>query len=205
MFAVSLVAMPALQRAHAAPPMVQQCMAPDGRTLYTDKPCRSIGAQSTPMRGELATRLVREQVTEARYTGVEVAYIVADAGTRRAARQAIARRAAHGGCARTPSQLAMDLRGAFALGDVNRIAESFHWVGMSPRAANATMQRLQRLSQRNVLDAQYYAIGGWTAMADAGDDASDGGVLQVRFGDGTSASLQDFDVQRYAGCYFARF
>src|SRR5688572_19229685 len=115
-------------RVQAAPPTIQQCRAPDGSTLYTDKPCRSIGARSIPMRGELATRLVREQVTEARYTGVEVTYVTNDTRTMRAAREAIGRRHAGGGCARTPTQLAMDLRGAFALGDVNRIAESFHWI-----------------------------------------------------------------------------
>lgn len=194
-------------RAQAAPPSIQQCRAPDGSTLYTDKPCRSIGARSIPMRGELATRLVREQVTEARYTGVEVTYITNDTRTMRAAREAIGRRHASGGCARTPTQLAMDLRGAFALGDVNRIAESFHWIGMSQRGANAMMQRLQRLTRTPLVDAQYYDIGGgWLASADAGDASqSGGGVMQLRFGDDATARIEDLEVQRYAGCWFVRF
>jgi hypothetical protein len=198
----------AVQRAHASPPTIQQCVARDGTTLYTDKPCRSIGARSVPMRGDLATRLVREQATEARVSGVEVSYFKPDTGTMRAAREAIGRRHAYGGCARTPKQLAMDLRGAFALGDVNRIAESFHWVGMSQRGANATMQRLQQLTRLPLVDAQYYDIGGgWIASADNGDatPVDGGGVMQLSFGDGASARIEDLDVQRYGGCWFVRF
>lgn len=199
----------------APPPAVQQCITADGNVLYTDKPCRSVGARAVAMRGELATRLVRERATEARYTGVEVAFVsntyapTPTTATMRAAREAIARRSVHGGCARTTTQLAMDLRGAFALGDVNRIAESFHWVGMSQRGANATMQRLQSLSKRNLMDVQYYdaQIGGWMETADAGAsaEASDGGVMQLQFGDGMNATIQDFDVVRNGGCWFVRF
>ena len=199
----------------APPPAVQQCITADGNVLYTDKPCRSIGARPVAMRGELATRLVHERATEARYTGVEVAFVsntnapTATTATMRAAREAIGRRSMHGGCARTTTQLAMDLRGAFALGDVNRIAESFHWVGMSQRGANATMQRLQSLSRRSLMDVQYYdaQIGGWMETADAGGDnnASNGGVMQLQFGDGMDATIQDFDVVRNGGCWFVRF
>ena len=197
----------------APPPAVQQCVTAEGNTLYTDKPCRSIGARAVAMRGDLATRLVREQATEARYTGVEVAYGTGatahtpTTATMRAAREAIGRRSVHGGCARTTTQLAMDLRGAFALGDVNRVAESFHWVGMSQRAANATMKRLQSLARRNLVDVQYYdaQIGGWMETADAGAANPGGGVMQLQFGDGTSATIQDFDVVRNAGCWFVRF
>lgn len=199
--------------ARAAPPLVQQCITADGNTLYTDKPCRSIGARPVAMRGELATRLVRERATEARFTGVEVAYVTgtaaptANTATMRAAREAIGRRSVHAGCARTPTQLSMDLRGAFALGDVNRIAESFHWVGMSQRAANATMTRLQSLARRNLVDVQFYdaQIGGWMETADAGGGASNGGVMQLQFGNDASATIQDFDVVRNEGCVFLRF
>ncbi len=200
----------------AAPPLVQQCVTANGNTLYTDKPCRSIGARPVAMRGELATRLVRESATEARYAGIEVAYVTgtgtapkANTATMRAAREAIGRRSVHGGCARTTTQLAMDLRGAFALGDVNRIAESFHWVGMSQRAANATMTRLQSLTKRNLVDVQFYdaQIGGWMETADAGGGSggSNGGVMQLQFGNGTAATIQDFDVVRNNGCWFVRF
>ena len=89
---------------------MQQCRTADGTALYTDKPCRAIGAQSVPMRGELATRLVHEQRAEARFTGVEVAFVTgsnaptATTATMRAAREAIGRRSMPGGCARTTTQ-----------------------------------------------------------------------------------------------------
>ena len=199
--------LPAPNVARAAGELVQQCRASDGSSLYTDKPCRAIGAQSVPMRGELATRLVQEQVREARLTGVEVAVIPTSLATMTSAREAIGRRAIAGGCARTPTQLAMDLRGAFALGDVNRIAESYHWVGMSQRTANATMKRLEYLSHKGILDAHYYdaQIGGGL-YADAGDSVGgSSGVMQLRFGGEAGGAIQDFDVERYAGCYFVRF
>jgi hypothetical protein len=207
--AVALIAsaLPAPRSAEAGP-VVQQCRTAEGASLYTDKPCRVVGAQTVPMQGELATRLLREQALEAQVSGVEVQAIQTNAATMSAARNAIGRRALAGGCARTPTQLAMDLRGAFALGDVNRIAESYHWVGMSSRAANATMQRLERLARQQVADTQYYDAtisGGGELYADAGAVAGSAGVMQVRFGDATSAALQDFDVERYAGCYFVRF
>src|SRR5688572_17290665 len=202
--AVALIAsaLPAPRSAEAGP-VVQQCRTAEGASLYTDKPCRVVGAQTVPMQGELATRLLREQALEAQVSGVEVQAIQTNAATMSAARNAIGRRALAGGCARTPTQLAMDLRGAFALGDVNRIAESYHWVGMSSRAANATMQRLERLARQQVADTQYYnaTISGGEMYADAGAVGGSAGVMQVRFGD----ALQDFDVERYAGCYFVRF
>jgi hypothetical protein len=213
--ALCCAALPAPQRAQAAGP-IQACRASDGTSVYTDKPCRAFGARSVPVRDELATRIVREQALEAHITGVQpdafetFAPASLDEGTMAAARDAIGRRAVAGGCARTPTQLAMDLRGAFALGDVNRIAESYHWVGMSQSAANATMQRLQRLAKHPLVDAHYYDAsigGGWIAMADAGDNAHlpSGGIMQLQFGSGLDATIQDFDVARYAGCYFVRF
>jgi len=201
---LSAIAMP--HRVDAAPPAIQACRTQDGGAVYTDKPCRTIGAQAVPMRGELMNRIVQEQVREARVTGVEVSFLPSmDEGAMADARAAIGRRSTAGGCARSPRQLAMDLRGAFALGDVNRIAESFHWVGMSQRSANATMQHLAKLAKRPLVDAQYY--GAFIASNGGGDgDAygGSGGVLQLQFG-GNAGSVQDLDVERYHGCWFVRF
>ena len=84
----------------------------------------------------------------------------------------------------------MDLYGALALGDVNRVAESYHFAGMSSSAGRATMNRLQRLLGREVIDSQSYAPGSLQLLL---ADASGG------------ASAIDFDVHRYAGCYFVSF
>lgn len=191
-------------RVHASD-LVQQCRTGDGQSLYTDKPCRAIGAEAVPMRAELATRIVRERIHEAKVSGVEVGFIPTTLSTRRAARNAIGRRSVAGGCARTPTQLAMDLRGAFALGDVNRIAESYHWVGMSHQAATDTMRRLERLSHHDILDAHYYDARLTLANADDAGFGGGAGVMQVTFADGAGPAIQDFDVERHGGCYFVRF
>ena len=188
----------------AAPPAIQACVTQDGGAVYTDKPCRTLGAQSIPMRGELMNRIAREQAREAVVSGVEVSYLPSmDEASMADARHAIGRRSAAGGCARSPRQLAMDLRGAVALGDVNRIAESFHWVGMSSRGANATMQRLSKLAKRPLVDAQYY--GAFMASAGGETHGGSGGVLQLQFGGNSLATVQDLDVERYHGCWFVRF
>ena len=212
--ALCCATLPAPQRAQAAGP-IRACQASDGTAVYTDTPCRAFGARTVALRDELATRIAHEQALEAAMTGVApggsdtFAPASLDEDTMSAARNAIGRRAVAGGCAHTPTQLAMDLRGSFALGDVNRIAESYHWVGMSQSAATATMRRLEHLAKQPLVDASYYdaSIGsGWIAMADAGDGGHpQGGVMQLQFGSGSAMTMQDFDVARYRGCYFVRF
>ena len=109
----------------------------------------------------------------------------------------------------------MDLRASLAMGDVNRVAESYHWVGMSSREGEHTLDRLQALTGKPVVDSHYFdAQLGMAALdgADAGvlasnapDIGGDAGMLQVVLGDDGSRSAIDFDVHRYAGCYFVTF
>ena len=105
-------------------------------------------------------------------------------------RGGVGRRSPAGGCARSRSQLATDLYGALALGDVNRVAESYHFAGMSSSAGRETMNRLQALMGHEVIDSQSYSPD----------------RLQLLLADaGGGASAIDFDVHRYAGCYFVSF
>ena len=192
---------------------IQRCLAKDGTTLYTDKPCAALGAEAMPMPAALHARLDDARDAEMGAGGMGGGYVDASlplspAGT--SARPMAARRSPAAGCARSPTQLAMDLQGAFALGDVNRIAESYHWVGMDQPSATAVMQRLERMGRSTVVDTRYYdasitssGIGSW---ADAGATlASSSGVLQVTLGGEGGAAVVDFDVERYEGCYFVRF
>jgi hypothetical protein len=127
----------------------------------------------------------------------------------------VSRRGPGSGCARTPTQLAMDLRGALGLGDVNRVAESYDWVGMSNKQGQRTMDRLQQLIGRPVIDSHYFdaqitsspfADAGAVITADASDDRPGGaGMLQLTLGSGMQATIIDFDVRHYAGCYFIRY
>lgn len=206
---------------------IQRCQAPDGATVYTDKACAVFGGRAVPMSGELLTRIVREDARDDALAGtyvdasnvdllgfVDAETSFVDAETSLASTGVVGRRSVSGGCARTPTQLAMDLRGAFALGDVNRIAESYHWVGMSPKGAIRVMERLDSLARHQIADTQYYdaqisssdgtGMGAWVATASS--VGGSGGVLQVTFGDdGRTTSVTDFDVEHYANCYFVRF
>jgi hypothetical protein len=114
------------------------------------------------------------------------------------------RRSVAAGCARSPQQLSRDLVGAFALHDVNRVAESYHWVGMSQRRALPVMERLEDLSAQSLTDARYLA--GWIASGEGSAEAaiaaarSDLGSMQLVFAGG--GRIVDFPVRRYSGCYF---
>ena len=193
---------------------IQRCEADGGATVYTDKPCRALGARPVPLSAELATRIVRERSHEQAVAGVAMGSLDAAAYADASAPMSLApsaptRRSVAAGCARTPTQLQMDLRGAFALRDVNRIAESYHWVGVSQRGAMRILERLQAMARRQVADTEYFdaRIGSGAMYASADDSAigGSGGILQVTFAGTDGGSIADFDVERYKGCYFVRF
>jgi hypothetical protein len=195
----SLPLVPAVQAGSG----IQRCEGTGGAAIYTDKACVAFGAKAVPMSGELLVRLANE-TAHAPQGSLASSNVTAPA-------PAPGRRSVSVGCARTPTQLAMDLRGAFALGDVNRIAESYHWVGMSHDGAVAVMKRLEHLQRDTLVDTQYFdaTIGsGFASYADASGGDADGGagILQATFGDdGRVTSITDFEVRRHAGCYFVRF
>jgi hypothetical protein len=206
---------------------IQRCESPDGTLVYTDKSCAAFSAKAVPISGELLTRIAHE---DAREESIATA-LNGDADSMDAGQYAdaampldaatdtqipVSRRAPGGGCARTPTQLAMDLRGALGLGDVNRVAESYDWVGMSNKQGQRTMDRLQQLIGRPVIDSHYFdaqitsspfiADAGAVITADASNDRpGDAGMLQLTLGSGTRATIIDFDVRHYAGCYFIRY
>lgn len=199
---LSLAALPVAPAVNASANGIQRCQAPDGTTVYTDKPCGMFGAQATPMSGELLTRLAREDAT----TGDDFTY----ADTSITTSAAVGRRSPVSGCARSATQLSMDLQGALALGDVNRVAESYHWAGMSNSQGQATMERLDRLTAQPLVHAQYFnaQIGGFDSFADTSAPLSSSGaagIMQLSFGHGATRTVVDFDVQQHQGCYFVRF
>ena len=197
---LAAVALPGLAPAQSGGGGIQRCEAPDGTAIYTDKACAAFGATATPISGELLTRLASDTGGRKDDSGVF--------GNRHA--PAIARRSAASGCARSTTQLSMDLQGAWALGDVNRIAESYHWVGLDTDQARSIMQRLGRLAEQPLWQAHYFDArmgGGMMQLADASGSASrsDVGVMQLVFGEDALRQVQDFEVRRYHGCYFVQF
>src|SRR5688500_1786336 len=193
----SLPLVPAVQAGSG----IQRCEGTGGAAIYTDKACVAFGAKAVPMSGELLVRLANDATHAPK----------GSLASSEAPAPAPGRRSVSAGCARTPTQLAMDLRGAFALGDVNRIAKSYHWVGMSHAGAMAVTKRIEHLQRDTLVDTQYFdaTIGsGFASYADASGGDVDGGagILQATFADdGRVTSITDFEVRRHAGCYFVRF
>jgi hypothetical protein len=87
---------------------------------------------------------------------------------------------------------------------------------MSSKSGERTLDRLQHLVGRQVVDSQYYDAriafadaSGYadaaTLLADASGGDGDAGMLQLVLGDDGNRSVVDFDVHKYAGCYFVTF
>ncbi|WP_460712364.1 hypothetical protein [Lysobacter terrae] len=182
---------------------IQRCEAADGNSVYTDKSCALFQARPTRISDDLSLRLALDKASRSTDDDLSMDFY-------RDASEALpeanpGRRSAAAGCARSPQQLSRDLVGAFALHDVNRVAESYHWVGMSQRQALPVMKQLERLSAKPLADARF--LNAWIGSGDTGSVEAaatamprDNGLMQLVFaGDGR---IVDFEVRRYAGCYF---
>jgi hypothetical protein len=101
---------------------VRRCVTPDGRTLYTDRRCDSLGAI--------------ERAAPARDPGRSVA----------------STRLYRGGCARNLQDLMYELTTSIDSGDVNRLAALYHWPGMSSGPAERIMRRLDDIVRRPLVD-----------------------------------------------------
>ena len=176
---------------------LQRCESADGEVVYTDRPCATLGARPLPMPGELLTRIAREEAAYSRDIDFGDAPVLANVG----------RRSPTSGCARNKRQLAMDIQGSLALHNVNRLAESYHWVGKSHREAQQHMLRLEKMATQRLQDVRlFYAQIGSGAMqfADAGTTGANGGIVQLTLGNGARQQVVDLEVMRYSGCYFVR-
>ena len=79
-----------------------------------------------------------------------------------------ATRVYHGGCARTLPDLVYEVTSAIDGRDLNRLAAAYHWPGLSGGAANATMDRIDEIASRPLLDVRLV-----TADVPAGPDPDD--------------------------------
>jgi hypothetical protein len=177
---------------------LQRCESSDGEVVYTDRPCAMLGARPLPLPGELLTRIAREEAANTRDIDFADAPAVANVG----------RRSPTSGCARNKRQLAMDIQGSLALHNVNRLAESYHWVGKSHREAQQHMLRLEKMAKQRLKDDAkvFYAQIGSDAIpfADAGTASPSAGIVQLTLGNGATQRVVDLEVMRYSGCYFVR-
>jgi hypothetical protein len=214
LIATALLAAPALaHRADVQASPIQRCSA-GGTVIYTDKACRSLGAQPVAMSGELIKSLARAAVANGDDPEDVVPGAKGPLPEEVAAAQAyLAARRNSPGCARTPQDLQMLLRGAIALKDVNKIASVYNWAGMSSSAAPAILSRLDDLGKAPVASTQYYnATFGAAALATMTPSmspvalrstAQGAGFLQLVQNGGTQVT--EFEVHKLAGCYFISF
>ena len=210
--ALALAFLPAIPQRADAGTGVLRCQKPDGTAVYTSTSCTAFGAKAAPLPADVLGRIARDQRRETRLLALQSG-IDADALSNAASSDlpvmTPARRPLARGCATSPQQLALDLQGSVALGDVNRIAESFDWAGMGNQQAQRIMARLQQIAHRPVRDTEYFdaSIGENTQFAEAGNSTNDGaaGLLQVTFDAGNGDSIVDFAVRRDEGCYFLRY
>ena len=200
---LSMASATAMRGVHAADaPVIQRCEAPEGNAIYTDKPCAAFRARPSRLSDDLSIRLALAEAENRRNdTGSQSLAL----GAYRDASEPLhatlpGRRSAAAGCARSPQQLSRDLVGAFALHDVNRVAESYHWAGMSQRQALPVMKQLERLSAQPLADARF--LSAWIGSGEhaAAQIPADAGLMQLVFADG--GRIVDFEVRRYSGCYF---
>jgi predicted Fe-S protein YdhL (DUF1289 family) len=209
--AIVLVVLPAIPQPAEADTGVIRCQMPDGTSAYTNQACGAFGDKPMPLPADVLGRIARGQRHESLMVSMQSGEAadartgdIADPANSIPSRRPLAR-----GCAITPQQLAMDFQSSVALGDVNRVAESFDWAGMGNQQARRIMSRLEQVAQRRIRDTEYFdaSIGSRSLFAQAGDQPEYGaaGALQVTFDAGNGYNIVDFDVRRDKGCYFLRY
>jgi hypothetical protein len=163
---------------------VSRCSTSEGVSTYTDGSCRAIGGKPVPMSPNLMRSLAREGLLGGD-EGFRPQPGLGRAGTLAVAAQK--NRLGTGSCPRTPAELASALRDSVGDGEVNRLASLYDWGGMSNRQANAVLARLARISEKPLIDGQYFATG-------------DGGTVQLVQGAHSAATVTEVSVNRRAGC-----
>lgn len=187
--ALSLAALLPAWRSEASTSMaIQKCSGANGDPAYTDAACSTLGAGQATMPEDLVARLARDEARYGPEPGLQ----------RHSALLSTARRPVEAGCAHSPRQLATDLAGSMALDDVNRVAESFHWAGMSTRRGQAMLEALRTLSGKQVQGGRYFSA--FPAGSESGTPV---GRMQLVLADDGSRRALQLDVHHHAGCYFA--
>lgn len=117
----------------------------------------------------------------------------------------------HGRCAATMPDLLYELTTAIDSRDVNRLAAAYHWPGLSGRAANATMDRLDAIAARPLLDLRIITAD--VAAAPTADDPLTLAAFDVRptgvrveqVRPGTSVPVTTvFGLRKHLGCWWVR-
>jgi hypothetical protein len=165
---------------------VSRCVGADGAATYTDGSCRAVGGKPAPMSASLMRNLAREGAL-----GGDEAFRAPPGLPRRVANAADTHQLGAASCPRTPTELATALRVSLGDGQVNRLASLYDWTGKSSREAKPILQRLERMSERPLIDGQYFSAAG---------SPDSGGTVQLVQGAQAAPTVTELAVNRRAGC-----
>jgi hypothetical protein len=162
---------------------VSRCITADGGSTYTDGSCRALGAKPVPMSANLMRSLAREGALGGNEDFRPQPGVAATAAPGPGARNLLG----DASCPRTPRELAGALKRSLGDGQVNRLASLYDWGGMGKRQAQAVLDRLEDLSERPLIDGQFFATGA-------------GGTVQIVQGAKAAPTVTEIPVNRRAGC-----
>ena len=162
---------------------VSRCATADGGSTYTDGSCRALGGKPAPMSANLMRSLAREGALGGNADFRPQAGVAPAPKPGAGARN----RLGESTCPRTPRELAGALKRSLGDGEVSRLASLYDWGGMGKRQAQAVLDRLEDLSERPLIDGQFFATG-------------DGGTVQIVQGAKAAPTVTEIPVNRRAGC-----
>ena len=122
-----------------------------------------------------------------------------------------------GGCARSLDALSYEVATAIELKDANRLAASYHWVGMGGDQAYRVFDRLEAIARRPLLDIA--PVGGGTDAEPVWREDAEGYLVPVYpkprpptglrivqlLGRGDATTRTSFGLRRHAGCLWLTF
>lgn len=126
---------------------VHRCVGPDGRSVYSDQPCQSVGAV--------------ERQAPPRPAAVTAQGFTTGTGT------------VAPGCARSLDALLMGVRGALEARDVNRLATHYHWAGTSANGGRYLMDELEAIAGRPLMAIDFVYPQQPTALPEVFDYGPD--------------------------------
>lgn len=169
---------------------VRGCLQRDGSVVYTDGLC-AVGQSEKPAEQPVP------QAPAARTRNPAIAPLA---------------------CSRSPEELQWTVRAALDARDVNELAKSYHWTGVSGAQAEALMIRLDRLARTQVLDVQLsYTESGAQASGAPPEGETDWNkesrsrtlsalrVVSYRDYDGAGTASTVFRLQRHFNCWWIRY
>lgn len=199
----SCLAIPGWQAVQAQS-AIHRCIGSDGGVIFTDRPCADMHASE---------RAIAAPATAVKTTTTPVS------GVKIFARS----------CAHSPDDLLFGVRLALEAHDVNRLAEFYHWTGMSTAAAYQLLDRLGSFSRRPLMDVQLVSSVDAKNGQDAGADQSPNSaeqslamvaapetsepspslgllrVAQATNEDDLTVQTTDFRIVSNAGCWWIHF